>query len=287
MADADPAGGAVPSPSEALVDPAAALARLDAGNARFVSGALEHPRRDHAHRAALSSGQRPYAAVLGCSDSRVPHEILFDEGLGDLFAVRVAGNTAADAIVLGSIEFAVAVLGVRAVVVLGHEDCGAVKAALDVARGGDRPEGALTAVVDPIVPVAVDVLASMPADASDAAVLDARMDGSVHVIVIRGAGGKAFSAGGDVAEFLTLAPAELEQWGDTLTSAERCRKPVIAAIDGYVMGAGLELALACDFRIATRRSELAFPEIRLGMPGKNSATSVRERPTASKLSPPR
>ena len=90
-------------------------------------------------------------------------------------------------------------------------------------------------------------------------------DAGVRVLVIRGAGGKAFSAGGDVAEFLTLAPADLEQWGDTLTSAERCRKPVIAAIDGFTMGAGLELAVACDFRIATRRSEFAFPEIRLGM----------------------
>ena len=90
-------------------------------------------------------------------------------------------------------------------------------------------------------------------------------DNSVRVIVIRGAGGKAFSAGGDVAEFLTLDPADLELWGDTLTSAELCRKPVIAAIDGYAMGAGLELAVACDFRIATLRSEFAFPEIRLGM----------------------
>lgn len=90
-------------------------------------------------------------------------------------------------------------------------------------------------------------------------------DDGVRVIVIRGAGGKAFSAGGDVAEFLTLAPADLELWGDTLTAAERCRKPVIAAIDGYTMGAGLELAVACDFRIATVRSEFAFPEVRLGM----------------------
>ncbi len=90
-------------------------------------------------------------------------------------------------------------------------------------------------------------------------------DDGVRVIVVRGAGGKAFSAGGDVAEFLTLAPADLERWGDTLTAAERCRKPVIAAIDGYAMGAGLELAVACDFRIATLRSEFAFPEVRLGM----------------------
>jgi 2-oxoglutaroyl-CoA hydrolase len=90
-------------------------------------------------------------------------------------------------------------------------------------------------------------------------------DSAVRVVVVRGAGGKAFSAGGDVAEFLTLAPADLEMWGDTLTSAERFRKPVIAAIDGYTMGAGLELAVACDFRIATLRSEFAFPEVRLGM----------------------
>ncbi len=94
---------------------------------------------------------------------------------------------------------------------------------------------------------------------------DLDADDGVRVVVIRGAGGKAFSAGGDVAEFLTLAPADLEQWGDTLTSAERCRKPVIAAIDGFTMGAGLELAVACDLRIATRRSEFAFPEVRLGM----------------------
>jgi hypothetical protein len=90
-------------------------------------------------------------------------------------------------------------------------------------------------------------------------------DETVRVVVIRGAGGKAFSAGGDVSEFLQQEPADLELWGDTLTAAERCRKPVIAAIDGYTMGAGLELAVACDFRLATLRSEFAFPEVRLGM----------------------
>jgi len=90
-------------------------------------------------------------------------------------------------------------------------------------------------------------------------------DQAVRVVVVRGAGGKAFSAGGDVGEFLLQEPADLERWGDTLTSAERCRKPVVAAIDGFTMGAGLELAVACDFRIATKRSEFAFPEVRLGM----------------------
>jgi 2-oxoglutaroyl-CoA hydrolase len=94
---------------------------------------------------------------------------------------------------------------------------------------------------------------------------DLEADEAVRVVIVRGAGGKAFSAGGDVAEFLLQAPADLELWGDTLTAAEKCRKPVIAAIDGYTMGAGLELAVACDFRIATLRSEFAFPEVRLGM----------------------
>lgn len=94
---------------------------------------------------------------------------------------------------------------------------------------------------------------------------DLDADDGVRAVMVRGAGGKAFSAGGDVAEFLSLAPADLEQWGDTLSWPERCRKPVVAAIDGHSMGAGLELALACDFRIATTRSEFAFPEIRLGM----------------------
>ena len=90
-------------------------------------------------------------------------------------------------------------------------------------------------------------------------------DDTVRVVIIRGAGGKAFSAGGDLSEFLAQAPADLEEWGDTLSWPERCRKPVVAAIDGYTMGAGLELALACDFRIATDHSLFSFPEIRLGM----------------------
>lgn len=166
------APGQLPSRAPVL-DPAAALARLDAGNARFIGGDLRHPRRDHEHRASLSKGQRPYAAVLGCSDSRVPHEILFDEGLGDLFAVRVAGNTALDPLVVGSVEFAVAFLDVAIVVVLGHEDCGAVKAAIDVARGGTELPGDLMAVVDPIVPVVASVLDTLPASASDEELVDA------------------------------------------------------------------------------------------------------------------
>src|SRR3989475_550748 len=111
-------------------------------------------------------------------------------------------------------------------------------------------------------------------------------DATVRVVVVRGAGGRAFSAGGDVAEFLTLAPADLELWGDTLTSAERCRKPVIAAIDGYTMGAGLELAVACDFRVATERSEFAFPEVRLGMiPGSGGSQRALGAPGVTRAEP--
>ncbi|MBI3079245.1 MAG: enoyl-CoA hydratase/isomerase family protein [Deltaproteobacteria bacterium] len=100
-------------------------------------------------------------------------------------------------------------------------------------------------------------------------------DPAVRVVLVRGAGDKAFSAGGDVAEFLELAPHELAGWGDECTAPERCPKPVIAAIDGYAMGAGLELALACDFRLATTRSQFAFPEVRLGMiPGSGGTQRV-------------
>jgi len=108
-----------------------ALGRLREGNVRFVSGegtrdlALEHKRRR-----ALVGDQSPFAIVLGCSDSRVPAELVFDQGLGDLFVIRVAGNIVAPSQV-GSIEFAAERFGVRLVVVLGHSHCGAVQAALE------------------------------------------------------------------------------------------------------------------------------------------------------------
>jgi enoyl-CoA hydratase/carnithine racemase len=90
-------------------------------------------------------------------------------------------------------------------------------------------------------------------------------DRSVRVVVVRGAGGEAFSAGGDLAEFLTLGLPDLLRWGEQLSAPEEIPQPVIAAIDGYCLGAGLELAMACDFRIATAPSTLGLPEIRLGM----------------------
>ncbi len=97
-------------------------------------------------------------------------------------------------------------------------------------------------------------------------------DPEVRVVVVKGAGDKAFSAGGDVAQFLKLAPHDLVAWGKEMETTEACLKPVIAAIDGYALGAGFELALACDIRIATERSEFALPEVRLGMmPGSGGS----------------
>ena len=106
-----------------------AIERLLEGNKRFVSSEMIYPNQKPQHRTELLKGQNPYAVVLGCSDSRVPPEIIFDQGLGDLFVIRVAGNVL-DGIVLGSIEYAVQYLRTPLVMVLGHSDCGAVKAAV-------------------------------------------------------------------------------------------------------------------------------------------------------------
>src|SRR2546423_9681320 len=110
------------------VSPADALARLKAGNQRFVAGKLQHPHQDSKRRAELITGQRPFAIFLGCADSRTSPEVLFDQGLGDLFLVRVAGNILDDH-VLGSIEYAVEHLGAHLIVVLVHQHCDAVQPA--------------------------------------------------------------------------------------------------------------------------------------------------------------
>jgi len=106
---------------------AEAKQRLEEGNQRYCADRLNHPRRDAERREAIADGQAPFATVLTCSDSRVPPELIFDKGLGDLFVVRVAGNIVGNA-VLGSIEFASLHLGVNLTVVMGHASCGAVKA---------------------------------------------------------------------------------------------------------------------------------------------------------------
>lgn len=112
--------------------------RLAHGNDRFIAGLPEHPHQDAGRRAELAEGQRPVATLLGCSDSRVAAEVLFDQGLGDLFVIRNAGQVASPS-ALASIEYAVAVLGVPLVVVLAHDRCGAVQAAIDAEQPSAPP----------------------------------------------------------------------------------------------------------------------------------------------------
>lgn len=125
------------------------------GNERFVSGDPQHPRQDVDRRGELAASQAPRAALFGCSDSRLAAEIIFDKGLGDLFVVRNAGQVISDS-VIGSLEYAVAVLGVPLIVVLGHDECGAVKAAINAELPDALPLPVhIQGIVDQITP-AVD-----------------------------------------------------------------------------------------------------------------------------------
>ena len=135
-----------------------ALARLMEGNKRYVRHKEQHPDESMARRKELETGQHPFAVILGCADSRVPPELLFDQGLGDLFVIRVAGNLVDDD-VLGSIEYAVEHLDTKLIMILGHEKCGAVSAAVE---GGDVP-GHLKALVEAIQP-SVDATRNDPGD---------------------------------------------------------------------------------------------------------------------------
>jgi carbonic anhydrase len=130
---------------------AEALERLLDGNRRFAAGAgTDHSSRTH--RAELVAGQQPFAIILGCSDSRVPAEIVFDQGLGDLFVIRVAGNIVAPS-QIGSVEFAAERYGTKLVVVLGHSQCGAVLATLEeLRRPGETQSRNLRAIVDRVRP---------------------------------------------------------------------------------------------------------------------------------------
>ncbi|MFJ7070227.1 carbonic anhydrase [Streptomyces sp. NPDC101115] len=127
--------------------PVVALDALLSGNKRFVCGAPEHPNQDAARRSQLGPGQAPFAVILGCSDSRLAAEIIFDQGLGDLFVVRTAGHVLGTE-VLGSVEYATSVLGARLVVVLGHDSCGAIAAARESVDYGHSAGGFVRDVVE-------------------------------------------------------------------------------------------------------------------------------------------
>ena len=129
-----------------------ALKRLREGNRLFASGELSHRTRPSHSGVAASAGQAPFAIILGCSDSRVPAEIVFGQGLGDLFVIRVAGNVVAPSLV-GSVEFAATKFGTRLVVVLGHTECGAVRATLDeLQQPAEQQSPNLRSIVDRVRP---------------------------------------------------------------------------------------------------------------------------------------
>jgi carbonic anhydrase len=152
-------------PPATVYEPDAVLAELLDGNQRFMAGELEHPRQKPADFVPLAEGQAPQAVIVGCADSRVAPELVFDQGVGDLFVVRVAGNVIGGTGVTlkGSIEYAVAELGTRLIIVLGHSQCGAVKAAIKHIDSADSPPGSIGGLVDLIKP-AVAAVQDQPGD---------------------------------------------------------------------------------------------------------------------------
>lgn len=155
---------AIAAPLEPL-SPDAALQKLMDGNQRFVQQKGKHPDQSQTRMKEVAQAQHPFATLLSCADSRVPPEILFDEGIGDLFDIRVAGNIVTPE-VLGSLEYAVAVLGTPVVMVLGHERCGAVTAAVQ----GERLPGHIGSFVKAIKPV-IAKTKGIPGDPVDNAVI--------------------------------------------------------------------------------------------------------------------
>ncbi|MHC1783867.1 MAG: carbonic anhydrase [Anaerolineaceae bacterium] len=137
-----------------------AIELLMAGNRRFAEGRLDHPRQGIERRQEITTGQHPVAAVLCCSDSRVPPEIIFDQGLGDLFVIRNAGNILDD-LVFGSLEYAVDHLHVPLIVVLGHEKCGAVTAAVQSLENHESHSGFIPRILAKITP-AVKIAQGLP-----------------------------------------------------------------------------------------------------------------------------
>jgi len=161
LAGCKSAAPATAAPGAAVQTP---LDVLKEGNRRFVEGRMLHDHQDMQRLVEIAKGQHPIAIIVGCSDSRVTPEIIFDQGLGDLFVVRVAGNVVDDH-ALGSIEYAAEHLHTSLIVVLGHDRCGAVQAAIS----GDDAPGHIQSIVESIRP-AVDAAKSEPGDLLDNAI---------------------------------------------------------------------------------------------------------------------
>jgi len=157
-----------------------ALARLVAGNERFVRGEARFPTVQKEILAELAKGQHPYATILGCSDSRVPPELVFDAGFGELFIIRVAGNVISPE-VMGSMQYAGIHLRTPLFVVLGHEGCGAVNAALAARHGAQEP-ARIALLLDTIVPGLRDLPDALTPDEEMRAAVEANVRWSMHQI---------------------------------------------------------------------------------------------------------
>ncbi|MFJ6509323.1 carbonic anhydrase [Streptomyces sp. NPDC091879] len=164
------------------MSPAEALDVLLEGNRRFVLGAPLHPNQDAVRRSELTAGQEPFAVVLGCSDSRLAAEIIFDQGLGELFVVRTAGHVVGPE-VLGSVEYSTNVLDCRLVVVLGHDSCGAVAAARAAVAGQPPAPGYVRDIVERVTP---SVLAAQAAGLhKDSDMIDTHIRHTVDLLLDR------------------------------------------------------------------------------------------------------
>ena len=158
-----------------------ALALLKEGNSKSLTDSPVRAVQGRERRLEIARGQTPFAVLVSCSDSRVPPEVLFGRGLGELFIVRNAGNTV-DTVAMGSIEYAIAVLGVPLVVVLGHERCGAVEAALSVVEKNTVFPGSLNQMIEPILPAA---LIARSSGAKGEELLDAAVRENIRRVVTR------------------------------------------------------------------------------------------------------
>jgi len=159
---------ATPIAEPAVASADEALQHLMEGNQRYVANKTVDPNQSESRRIEVAQGQHPFATILGCVDSRVPPEIIFDRGLGDLFVIRTAGQVLDNAVV-GSIEFGVAELGIPLIMVLGHEKCGAVNATIEALENHTEAEGSISALVEGIRP-AVEKAKGQPGDLLDNAV---------------------------------------------------------------------------------------------------------------------
>ena len=157
------------NPAPPSLTPDQALEALKRGNREFLAGKASTEDRDARRRLEIARAQFPIAVLVSCSDSRVPPELLFGRGLGQLFIIRNAGNTI-DTVAMGSLEYAVAELNVPLVVIMGHERCGAVSAAVSVVEKGTTFPGSIGQMVEPIIPAVLEARRGNPTDLLDAAV---------------------------------------------------------------------------------------------------------------------